>query len=149
MIVTLNITPKILIISLLIFLIGCQTIEKSKQINSHFTITKANYQTWTSGIHGGGSGTEYFLYVKINTNNLLFDSLVIGNESLKLKAIKRNQAVSDKPITYKKGNELTLRSSGGNRYKDKKITIYYKVNNKNFNREIKNIKKIESINYKP
>ncbi len=86
-----------------------KTIEKKKDF---FTLLSATSQSSTAGIPSGGSGTEYYFKVKINsTDNIKFDSAWINNKRFEIFISKETVGISSEPIKFSKGDIITLRVS--------------------------------------
>ena len=60
-------------------------ISKKLQINTPFSIEKATYTDWVSGVKGGGSGTNVIVTIKdIDSNNIEIDSLYFRGLKVKV-----------------------------------------------------------------
>lgn len=99
-----------------VFTFACKSVTKTgnndSMTNDSFTLLSATSQSWTAGIPSGGSGTEYYFNVKIKTSHqLLFDSAWINNNAFKIFLSKDKTPVSSEPITFSKGDSITLRVS--------------------------------------
>ncbi len=126
------------------------------QQNKHFTILKATSQTWTAGVHGGGSGTEYFFKIIVNSKKeLKFDFAWINNIKYEIFLAKESPFISEAPIKLDKGDTITLRVSAmkNNNTKsespfvfDGEALISYKIKNKQKYQVVKKITTEESPN---
>lgn len=88
------------------------TEKKSEKKKDFFTLLSATSQSWKAGIPSGGSGTEYYFKVKINSfDNLKFDTAWINNRKFEIYISKETTAVSSEPIKFTKGDIITLRVS--------------------------------------
>ncbi len=75
-------------------------------------LLEASYENWTSGIRGGGKGTEYFFKVIVLTaDKITFDSAWMKNNGYPLFITKELTAVSSGGITFAKNDTITLRIS--------------------------------------
>ena len=84
-------------------------IEKKKK---YFKLLSAISENWTAGIPSGGSGTEYYVKIKIiTTEKIVFDTLWINNTAFETFISKESTSVSDKPIQYSKGDIITVRAT--------------------------------------
>jgi hypothetical protein len=84
-------------------------LEKKKD---YFTLLSATSQSWTSGIAGGGSGTEYYFKIKVNTaDKLLFDSAWVNNKAFQVFISKETKSISNEPIKYGNGDVISIRIS--------------------------------------
>lgn len=137
------------------------TVEKtSEQKKEYFTLLGATSQSWTAGIPSGGSGTEYYFKIKINTSDkIIFDSAWINNKSFELFIAKETTTISNAPIKYEKGDIITLRVSDLKNKNTKTVIskppiehngaalIGYTVKNKQEYFIIKEINKQASLNH--
>lgn len=148
--------------TILVFNIACTSVKNTengamKKDNS-FTLVRATSQSWTAGIPSGGSGTEYYFDIKINSaKEITFDSAWINNKSFPIFLSKANQGVSSDPVKFVKGDNITLRVSDITN--STKVTssakppvaytgaalIGYKVNGKQVYYIIKEIEKLPSV----
>src|SRR5258708_7398852 len=79
---------------------------------NYIKLIEASSQRWTSGIQGGGRGTEYYFKIKVLTNEKIdFDSAWIGNKVFKPYLANNKPVISDKPVTYQKNDTITVRIS--------------------------------------
>ncbi|HLF64675.1 MAG TPA: hypothetical protein VI603_13015 [Saprospiraceae bacterium] len=109
-------TTLCIIVLFTVFTFACKSVTKTgnnaSMTNDSFTLLSATSQSWTAGIPGGGSGTEYYFNVKIKTSRqLLFDSAWINDSAFKIFLAKDKTPVSSEPITFSKGDTITLRVS--------------------------------------
>lgn len=129
--------------------------------DNSFTLIHASSQSWTAGIPSGGSGTEYYFEIKINSSKgITFDSAWINNKSFPLFLSRENSGnsgVSNDPVTFVKGDSITLRVSDITH--SSKVTsptkppvtytgaalIGYKVNGKQLYYTVKEIEKLPSV----
>lgn len=89
-----------------------ETAKKSETKKDFFTLLSAKSQSWTAGIPSGGSGTDYYFKVKINSSdNLKFENAWINNKKFEIFISKETAAVSSEPIKFTKGDIITLRVS--------------------------------------
>ena len=120
-------------------------------------LVEATSEKWISGQNGGGSGTEYFMKIKILTDQkIVFDSLWFNNKSLPTYLSQTNSSISSEPVSFVKNDIVVVRvsdlSSSANKiikpplkYKGEGILRYF-VNGKAFYLIIKKFKQIPSIN---
>lgn len=81
-------------------------------IKCDLKIVEATSERWNSGINGGGSGTEYYFKIKINTaKNLQFDSVWVNGKCLSTYISNTSLSVSQNPVNFKKNDMITLRAS--------------------------------------
>ena len=86
--------------------------EKSEEKKEYFKLLSSTYESWVAGIPNGGSGTEYYFKTAINTGEKIqFDSLWLRNKSFSIFITKGSKSISDKPITFSKGDTIILRVS--------------------------------------
>lgn len=75
-------------------------------------LLEASSENWTSGMKGGGSGTEYYFKIKILTSEkVVFDSLWINGNSFKTYIANTNKSVSNSPIVFVKNDIITVKVS--------------------------------------
>lgn len=80
-----------------------------------FSLLTAISQNWKAGIQGGGSGTEYYFKIKINTQEAIkFDSAWINNKGFEIFIAKESAAISNEAIKFGKEDTITLRISNIN-----------------------------------
>lgn len=119
----------------------------------HFKLLNATSSSWTAGTARGGSGSEYYFKIIINSKQeIIFDSLWIGNRSSKIFITKEQKLVFNSSIVFTKGDTITLRTSflNNNMKTAKKplnikgaALLSYRINDK---LKYYSIKKIESQN---
>ncbi|MBK9284753.1 MAG: hypothetical protein IPM51_10610 [Sphingobacteriaceae bacterium] len=81
-------------------------------IKCDLKLVGATSERWNSGINGGGSGTEYYFNIKINTaKNLQFDSVWVNGKCLPTYISNTSLSVSQNPVNFKKNETITLRAS--------------------------------------
>ena len=158
-------SPTFIPVLILTISMACTSVKNtndgSTMKDNSFTLIRASSQSWTAGIPSGGSGTEYYFDVKINSSKgITFDSAWINNKSFPLFLSKQNSGnsgVSSDPVTFVKGDSITLRVSDITH--SSKVTasakppvtytgaalIGYKVNGKQFYYSVKEIKKLPSV----
>jgi hypothetical protein len=89
-----------------------EDLKETKASNKLFSVLSATKEKWVAGIPGGGSGTEYSFKIKIATKQkLVFAHLWIDNYKYPLYVANNSALISDKPIEYSDGDEITLRAS--------------------------------------
>ncbi len=151
---------KQLLVSFFIFLVIIYACNKKSAPNTsttNFTLLDASLQNWIAGTPEGGSGTEYYFKLNINTSKkIIFDSVWINNESFKMLVTKKVSHISNEEITYTKGDTITLRISNLQNQKKTETPppiIYngaalfsYKVGNKVDFFTIKEVKTIDTAN---
>jgi len=151
---------KPVLVSFFIFIIIIYACNKKTALNtstSNFTLLDASLQNWDAGIPDGGSGTEYYFKLKINTSKkIIFDSAWINNESFKMVVTKKVSHISNEEITFTKGDTITLRVTNLKNQKKSDTPppiIYngaalfsYKVENKEDFFIIKEVKTIDIAN---
>ena len=94
----------------------------NKQKND-VSVVDATYENWTSGVNGGGSGTEYYIRIAIlSSNNITFDSLWINKRSYKTYIANSGKGISSAPITFAKNDTITLRVSATNKVKSQRLS---------------------------
>lgn len=75
-----------------------------------FSLLQATSQRFSAGMRGGMSGIEYSFLLRINTKErLLFDSVWIGKYPYKVVVAKQRNFISNEPISYTKGDTITLK----------------------------------------
>lgn len=148
-----------------LFTIACTSVKNTENggtmNDNSFTLIHASSQSWTAGIPSGGSGTEYYFEIKINSSKgITFDSAWINNKSFPLFLSRENSGhsgVSNDPVTFVKGDSITLRVSDITH--SSKVTspakppvtytgaalIGYKVNGKQLYYTVKEIEKLPSV----
>lgn len=109
-------TPFFSLVLFSCFTIACTSVKKTENSNAmkkdSFTVLTARAQDWTAGIPSGGSGTEYYFEVKINTSKpLTFDSAWIDNKSFGIFLSRESAAISTDPVQFIQGDTITLRVS--------------------------------------
>lgn len=134
--------------------------EKSIQNirSKDFILLESSLQNWVAGTPSGGSGTEYYFKLRINTSKeLIFDKAWINNESFEMIVTKERSSISNEAIVFTKGDTITLRVS--NLKNEKKTVsippiiyhgdalISYKRKNKDAFFTIKEIKTIDTYNH--
>lgn len=83
--------------------------------NKHFKLLSATSSSWTAGTERGGSGNEYYFKIIVKSKQeIIFDSVWIGNRSSKIFISKKQKSISSAPIDYFKGDTITLRISMSN-----------------------------------
>jgi hypothetical protein len=88
------------------------TINKSETKKKHFTLLSATSQSWTAGIPSGGTGTDYYFKIKINSaDKIKFDSAWINNKRFEIFISRETAAISNEQINFSKGDNITLRVS--------------------------------------
>lgn len=139
--------------SIILFVLCCSFCKKSNIIK----LVAANSEKWTSGIQGGGSGTEYYFKFKIlSKENVEFDSLWIDKKGFKSYVENNKSTVSESPIVFTMNDTITLRVSESQKvsyytsvspikYKGRAL-LRYKVKGNSHYLTIKEIKSIESLN---
>ncbi len=107
-----NKTLYIILLLVAVFTYSCKTQQKSEKVsNDSFTVIKATQEHWHAGVRDGGSGTDYFIKLLVNTNKpISFDSLWVANTRLKVKVVK-NGALLINHSEISKGDTITLRST--------------------------------------
>jgi len=93
---------------------ACTSVKDTKNDREKdpFILLHASSQNWTAGIPSGGSGTEYYFAVKINTSDALrFDSAWIHNESFPIFLSNNNASISNEPVKIIRDDSITLRVS--------------------------------------
>jgi len=91
---------------------GCHTSQQGTELPTPpFTLMEASSQNWTAGREEGGHGTEYYFKVALLANDVSFDSLWVDNKVLPAFIAKETHSVSNKPITYAKGDTIIIRGS--------------------------------------
>jgi hypothetical protein len=103
-----------ILIAFLMIAIACKSVNNTdlKRISKSdaFSLLEATSQNWTAGIPSGGSGTEYYFTVKINTaDRVTFDSAWIHDKAFGLFISKNVTSVSQEPVQFSKGDTITLR----------------------------------------
>jgi len=98
------------------FAIACTSVKNTENgalmKDDSFTLLHASSESWTAGIPSGGSGTEYYFEVKINSlKEITFDSVWINNKSYPIFLSKETKAISSDPVKFVKGDSITLRVS--------------------------------------
>jgi len=89
-----------------------QNKESQDSVESHFKLLNASKENWVAGIPAGGRGTEYFFKIKITTQQkLVFADLWVDNYMYSISVANNSASISDKPIEYGNGDEITLRAS--------------------------------------
>jgi hypothetical protein len=148
---------------LLVFNMACKSVKKTENggamKDDSFTLLSATAQPWTAGVPSGGKGTEYYFKIKINTSKeLTFDSAWINNQSYAIFLSKDNGAISTHPLTFVKGDSITLRISDLTNPNTKALPskppmsydgaalIGYKVKGRSFYYIIKEIQKLPPSN---
>lgn len=121
--------------------------------NKHFKLLSATSSSWTAGTERGGSGSEYYFKIIIKSKQeIIFDSVWIGNRSSKIFITKEQKLVSNSSIVFTKGDTIILRTSFlNNNVKTVKkplnikgvALLSYRINDK---LKYYSIKKIESQN---
>ncbi len=138
----------------LLVIFCCSFIPKKENIQ----LIDATYENWTSGINGGGSGKEYYIKIKILTENkIVFDALWVNNKSFKTYLANNRKYVSSAPITFTKNDTITVRVSENSsqtnipkvkapiRYKGDALLRYF-INNKPYYLTIQKLQQIDSPN---
>lgn len=100
---------------LLVCALSCKSTradQRGMMDNKYFTLTKATSQDWTAGTPRGGTGTDYYFDVVINTSqSLTFDSLWIDTKSYALFVSKESTGISSEPVSFSKGDKIVVRAS--------------------------------------
>jgi hypothetical protein len=127
--------------------------------NGDIKLIQCTSEKWVSGIRGGGSGTEFYVKVKINTNKkIVFDSLWVNNRWLSIFLLKTSKSISQTSITFAKNDTIIVRASQSNSNQATLLTVPKEINGDGLLRYFVNgkvkhllIKKIEPIrtNYRP
>jgi hypothetical protein len=121
--------------------------------NGDLKLIQSTSEKWRSGINGGGSGTEFYIKIKINTNKkIVFDSLWVNNTWLPTFLSNTSKSISQAPITFAKKDTLILRASQLNSNQTNVLASSKKINGDGLLRYFVNgkvkyllIKKIDSI----
>jgi hypothetical protein len=127
----------------------------SKQ--SVLKLIDASSEKWISGINGGGSGTEYYLKIKILTaQTIKFDSIWMNDKVFGSYLANNKKSVSNNPTTFSKNDTVTVRVSDFSKNKTIKAKypikytgaalLRYYVNGKIRYLKIDSIKTIPNIN---
>lgn len=135
------------IITVLLF--ACNT-PKKLSIKNELQLIEAKYNNWTSGVKGKGKGSDFFIEVIVNTNDIKIDSLSINNKKLKTitKTNKDNQYNSMNEGLYNQGDTLLIRASSKNHFKlNESSHLYYFINGEEKILPIKTLTKIKVINH--
>lgn len=93
-------------------------------------IIEANYNNWTSGMVGSGSGVEYYLRLVAEKDSIKIDSAFIGNEYIKTisKPIGGSQYYDVGKKTYFKDDTILVRASAKRHYKNSSEP-YFQIQN--------------------
>lgn len=87
----------------------------STKSDKSITFLNASLQSWTAGVQGGGSGTEYYFPIILNTSKeISFTEAWINNQSYDVFLSIDNAAISNDPLKVQKGDTITLRVSALN-----------------------------------
>lgn len=70
-------------LSVLVSFSQCSSTKKL-QNSTPFEIGKVYYQNWFSGVEGGGSGTNLYIPIIANSNNIMLDSAYFRGDQVKL-----------------------------------------------------------------
>ena len=98
----------LLIFSVLIIRLFSQFNFPKKNIQ----LLEASTESWLSGRNDGKSGKEFYIKIKILTNQKIeFDSLWFDNTAMPTFLTNNLPSVSDKPITFSKDEIITVRVS--------------------------------------
>lgn len=141
----------------LVIIYACHKKSIPSTSSANFTLLESSMQNWVAGTPSGGSGTEYYFKLKINTSKqITFDRAWINNESFEIVVTKRVSHISNEKITFTKGDTITLRISDLTIQKKSTTPppiiyngaalISYKVKNKEAFFTIKEIKTIDTSN---
>jgi hypothetical protein len=145
---------KSLIAFTIIFIIGFLYSFTSKQCN--VKLIEASVEKRTSGINGGGSSAEYYLKLKILTDQKIkFDSLWMNDNVFITYLANNKKSVSNTPITFSKNDTVTVRVSNLRNSKTIKIKppikskgealLRYFINDKKYYLSINKIKVKQNI----
>lgn len=87
--------------------------QQNEPNSSQIELINATSQKWVAGIQGGGSGTEYYFDVVVQTDDQLeFKDLWLKDGLHQDIYVSRNQpSVSASPVSFQKGDTITLRAS--------------------------------------
>ncbi len=102
----------ITLIMISVFAYSCKTQQKSEKPSTEpITVIKATQEHWHAGVRDGGSGTDYFIKLLVNSSKTIsFDSLWVANTRLKIRIVK-NGSVLLNQTEITKGDTITLRST--------------------------------------
>ena len=99
---------------LIVLFHSCKSSQEVQTIQSNpLQLYEAKYNYWTSGIKGGGMGTEFYIKVISNSNQVGIDSLIIGNTTLKTisKSNGMNNYSDIGGVLYSVGDTIFIRAS--------------------------------------
>ena len=99
---------------LIVLFQSCKSNQKAQTIQSNpLQLYEATYNYWTSGIKGGGTGTEFYIKAISNSNQIGIDSLIIGNTTLK--TISKSNSMDNYSdiggVLYSTGDTIYIRAS--------------------------------------
>ena len=104
-----------IIVSLSLFYLPFANGQHIKTKENYFSLLQATSQRFSAGMRDGTSGIEYSFFLTINTKeSLIFDSVWIGKEAYKVVVTKQRKFISNAPITYTKGDTISLRITANN-----------------------------------
>lgn len=85
----------------------------SKSSDQGFQLLGANKQSWVAGVANGGSGTEYYFDIKIDTDRSIeFQDLWLKDGSkTDVHVTKKRSTISSTPVTFERGDTITVRAS--------------------------------------
>jgi hypothetical protein len=111
----------LILTSLILSINECNTSKQTKHSGMEvINIIDANYNNWTSGMIGSGSGVEYYLTLVAEKDSINIDSAFIGNEYIKTisKPKGGNQYYDIQQKTYLKDDTILVRASAKRHYKN-------------------------------
>lgn len=88
---------------------SCASTKTEAGKKDDFIFLDSEREKWHGGAPGSNSGTDYFLNIIVNTNNMIyFDSIWGENGAGKIKVLKDESLVKDQSA-LEKGNTVQLR----------------------------------------
>jgi hypothetical protein len=104
-----------LLVSNLILFSSCHSTNKiASEESTPLRLLNAEYEEWTAGVKDGGRGTEYYFKLNVATSDKVqFDSAWIGGKVFASYVAHKGMGkpVTTQPVTFKKGDDITLRVS--------------------------------------